>query len=57
VTGAGSGIGKAVALALAGEGYGIVLAGRRLDALERTARDAHPHESQMLPVPTDVADP
>jgi len=57
VTGAGSGIGKAVALALAAEGYAIVLAGRRADALEQTVRDAHPHESRLLPVPTDVADP
>jgi NAD(P)-dependent dehydrogenase (short-subunit alcohol dehydrogenase family) len=57
VTGAGSGIGKAVALALAGEGYAVVLAGRRADALEQTARDAQPNESRMLPVPTDVADP
>jgi NAD(P)-dependent dehydrogenase (short-subunit alcohol dehydrogenase family) len=57
VTGAGSGIGKAVALALAGEGYAVVLAGRRADALDQTARDAGPDESRMLPVPTDVADP
>jgi NAD(P)-dependent dehydrogenase (short-subunit alcohol dehydrogenase family) len=57
VTGAGSGIGRAVALALAGEGYAVVLAGRRADALEQTVRDAHPHGARMLPVPTDVADP
>ena len=57
VTGAGSGIGKAVSLALAAEGYAVVLAGRRADALEQTARDARPNESRMLPVPTDVADP
>ena len=40
VTGAGSGIGKAVALALAGEGYAVVLAGRRRDALEKAAAEA-----------------
>jgi NAD(P)-dependent dehydrogenase (short-subunit alcohol dehydrogenase family) len=56
VTGAGSGIGKAVSLALAADGYAVVLAGRRADALEQTAREARP-ESRMLPVPTDVADP
>ena len=57
VTGAGSGIGKAVALALAGEGYDVVLAGRRAEALERTAREGHSGRSQLLPVPTDVTDP
>ncbi len=57
VTGAGSGIGKAVSLALAADGYAVVLAGRRADALEQTARDAQLNASRMLPVPTDVADP
>jgi NAD(P)-dependent dehydrogenase (short-subunit alcohol dehydrogenase family) len=57
VTGAGSGIGKAVSLALAAEGYAVVLAGRRADALDQTARDARANQSRMLPVPTDVADP
>ena len=56
VTGAGSGIGKAVALALAGEGYAVVLAGRRRDALEKTAAEA-PAGAATLPVPTDVTDP
>ena len=56
VTGAGSGIGKAVALALAGEGYAVVLAGRRRDALEKTAAEA-PAGGNMVPVPTDVTDP
>jgi NAD(P)-dependent dehydrogenase (short-subunit alcohol dehydrogenase family) len=57
VTGAGSGIGKAVSLALAAEGYAVVLAGRRAAALEQTAKDAQPNQARMLPVPTDVADP
>ena len=57
VTGAGSGIGRAVSLALAADGYAVVLAGRRAEALALTARDARPNESRMLPVPTDVADP
>jgi NAD(P)-dependent dehydrogenase (short-subunit alcohol dehydrogenase family) len=55
VTGAGSGIGRAVALALAGEGYAVVLAGRRATALAETVALA-PGKA-MLAVPTDVADP
>jgi NAD(P)-dependent dehydrogenase (short-subunit alcohol dehydrogenase family) len=54
VTGAGSGIGRAVALALAGEGYAVTLAGRRAEALEETALLAPGKE--MLVVPTNVAD-
>ncbi|HVW69242.1 MAG TPA: SDR family oxidoreductase [Steroidobacteraceae bacterium] len=54
VTGAGSGIGKAVALALAGAGYAVVLAGRRLPALEEVAREAG---TDALAVATDVTDP
>ena len=57
VTGAGSGIGKAVALALAGEGYAVVLAGRRAEALEQTVREGGAHGSRLLAVPTDVTDP
>jgi NAD(P)-dependent dehydrogenase (short-subunit alcohol dehydrogenase family) len=57
VTGAGSGIGKAVALALAGEGYAVVLAGRRAEALEQTVRDAGNHGARLVAVPTDVTDP
>ena len=37
VTGAGSGVGRAAALALLNDGYGVALAGRRKDALEETA--------------------
>jgi NAD(P)-dependent dehydrogenase (short-subunit alcohol dehydrogenase family) len=55
VTGAGSGIGRAVALALAKEGYAGVLAGRRADALAETASLAE--GAKMLDVPTNVADP
>jgi NAD(P)-dependent dehydrogenase (short-subunit alcohol dehydrogenase family) len=55
VTGAGSGVGRAVTLALIREGYSVVLAGRRGDALERVAREGDPGGSQALAVPTDVA--
>ena len=57
VTGAGSGIGRAVALALQSAGYSVVLAGRRAELLERTAASASPTGSRMLPVPADVTSP
>jgi NAD(P)-dependent dehydrogenase (short-subunit alcohol dehydrogenase family) len=53
VTGAGSGIGRAVALALAAKGYRVALAGRRAEALAETAAMAGP---ASLVVPTDVGD-
>lgn len=53
VTGAGSGIGRAVALALAKARYNLVLAGRRLSQLEEVARQAGP---TCLPVRADVTD-
>jgi len=57
VTGAGSGIGRCVALALAQNGYSVVLAGRRKDRLEATASEAKRMNSPALAVPTDVRDP
>ncbi len=57
VTGAGSGVGKAVALALLREGYSVALAGRRKDALEATVAEAKVSAPRTLVVPTDVADP
>ena len=57
VTGAGSGVGKASALALMKEGYAVVLAGRRKDALETTAQEGRASGSPSLVVPTDVGDP
>jgi NAD(P)-dependent dehydrogenase (short-subunit alcohol dehydrogenase family) len=57
VTGAGSGIGRAVSLALQGAGYSVVLAGRRAAELERTAAMARAGGGQMLAVPTDVGNP
>ncbi len=56
VTGAGSGIGRATALALLKEGYAVVLAGRRREALEATAAQADP-ASRALVVPADITDP
>jgi NAD(P)-dependent dehydrogenase (short-subunit alcohol dehydrogenase family) len=53
VTGAGSGIGRAVALGLAAVGYAIVLAGRRRDALEAVAAEIG---AAALVVPTNVTD-
>ncbi len=55
VTGAGSGIGKASALALGKAGWTVVLAGRRADALAATAKEAG--GARTLAVPTDVTDP
>ncbi len=57
VTGAGSGIGRAAALALLGEGYSVALAGRRREALERTAAEAKPAAGRALVIPADVSDP
>ena len=57
VTGAGSGIGRAVALAMQAARYSVVLAGRRLGALEQTAALAGPVPPAMWPVATDVTQP
>ena len=57
VTGAGSGIGRQVALALLGEGYSVALAGRRAAPLEETVTAAGAAGSRALAVATDVSDP
>ena len=57
VTGAGSGIGRAVALALLREGYKVVLAGRRRDALDGTIAAAGDAAANAIPVVTDVSNP
>ncbi|MBM3960109.1 MAG: SDR family oxidoreductase [SAR202 cluster bacterium] len=57
VTGAGSGIGRAVSLALLNDGYKVALAGRRKDALEETVARASAKASKALVVPTDLRDP
>jgi NAD(P)-dependent dehydrogenase (short-subunit alcohol dehydrogenase family) len=57
VTGAGSGIGRAVALALLRDGYKVALAGRRRDALDGTVTAAGDAGASVLPVVTDVSNP
>ncbi len=56
VTGAGSGIGRAVALAFLAAGYGTALAGRRREPLEETASRSGAAD-RALPIPTDVSQP
>lgn len=56
ITGAGSGIGRAAAVALQAKGYHVTLAGRRVEELEKTAAMAQSGGGDMLPVGTDVAD-
>jgi NAD(P)-dependent dehydrogenase (short-subunit alcohol dehydrogenase family) len=57
VTGAGSGIGKAVAVALLQEGYRVALSGRRQEPLAQAVSEAGVSAKQALIVPTDVRDP
>jgi NAD(P)-dependent dehydrogenase (short-subunit alcohol dehydrogenase family) len=57
VTGAGTGIGKAAALALLQDGYRVALAGRRKELLEQAVKDAGAAGARALAVPTDVGDP
>ena len=57
VTGGGSGIGRAVAIALAEEGFSVVVAGRRQDRLEATLQQAQAISARMLAVQADVKDP
>jgi NAD(P)-dependent dehydrogenase (short-subunit alcohol dehydrogenase family) len=56
VTGGGSGIGKAIARALAAEGAKTVLAGRSMERLVRTAQEIGSSGATVVPVPTDVTD-
>lgn len=57
VTGAGSGIGQASALALLADGWSVALAGRRIDALEETLAEAGEDADRALAIATDVTDP
>ena len=57
ITGAGSGVGRAAALALHAQGYAVALAGRRSDTLKTTVDLAQDDGERALVVPTDVSDP
>src|ERR1700733_10471349 len=57
VTGAGSGIGRAVSLALQADGYSVVLAGRHAAKLDQTAATASASGGRMVAVAADVSDP
>ncbi len=57
VTGAGTGVGRAAALALMKAGYVVALAGRRKDKLEEVAAEGAATQGRSMVVPTDVADP
>jgi NAD(P)-dependent dehydrogenase (short-subunit alcohol dehydrogenase family) len=57
ITGGGTGIGKAVALALAAERYSVVVSGRRREPIDATAEEGRRTGAHMLAVPADVGDP
>ena len=57
ITGAGTGVGKAVSLGLLKLGFNVVLAGRRLDTLQQVIAEANLPPTRTLAVPTDVANP
>jgi len=57
VTGAGSGIGRAVAIGLVDAGWRVAIAGRRAEALDETVHAARERRNDLLPVVTDVRDP
>jgi len=57
ITGGGSGIGKASALALAREGFAVVVAGRRPEPLQAVVGEIEAMQGKALGVPTDVGDP
>jgi NAD(P)-dependent dehydrogenase (short-subunit alcohol dehydrogenase family) len=57
VTGAGTGVGRAVTLALMQDGYAVVLAGRRRDKLDEVAKEGAQTPGEALAVPADIADP
>jgi NAD(P)-dependent dehydrogenase (short-subunit alcohol dehydrogenase family) len=57
VTGGGTGIGRAVALALAKDGYFVVVAGRRSEPIEATALEGSSQGLRLIAIPADVSDP
>ena len=56
ITGGGTGLGKSMALALAGEGASIVVAARRIEAIEKTAKELSSIGGRALAISTDVTD-
>src|SRR5689334_7794274 len=56
ITGAGSGVGQAIAIKLAQQGWKVALIGRRADALQDTLKQAGESGKQMLVCPCDIAD-
>jgi len=56
VTGAGSGVGRAVAVALAAEGWRVALIGRRQEPLQQTAQQAGQKAANLIPFPCDIGD-
>ena len=57
VTGAGSGVGRASALALLRDGYSVALAGRRIETLEASLAEAEEHRERAIAVTADVGSP
>ena len=57
ITGGGTGIGQATALAFVKDGYRVVITGRRPEPLQETIKEAGVDSSRMIGVPTDVGDP
>lgn len=57
ITGGGTGIGKATALAFIKDGYRVVITGRRTEPLDETIKEAGVDSSRMIGVPTDVGNP
>jgi NAD(P)-dependent dehydrogenase (short-subunit alcohol dehydrogenase family) len=57
ITGAGTGVGRAAALALLRDDFRVFLVGRRDGPLAQTKSDVEPHSSSAIPVQADVSDP
>ena len=57
VTGAGSGVGRAVTLALLADGYRLALAGRRIEPLQALVEEIRAQGGEAIAIPTDVRDP
>src|ERR1041384_5987218 len=57
VTGAGSGVGQAIAVKLAQAGWRVAILGRRAEALNETSKAAGPPGKQMMAWPRDIGDP